>query len=270
MWAGVPRVEFEVEFENLARDHRLRVVFPSGLKADSLAVETPFAVVQRSVDLPAGEGWADAPCAESPQQTFADVSDGRVGLALLNQGLPEVGVQRGDGGVEMALTLLRAVGWIARLHPAVAGYRIPTPEAQCLGKHTFRYALHPHAGDWQQGRVWEQAQRFAFPAAAYDAMPGTGTEAAAGLLSVAPSELVLSAVKRAEDGDDLIVRLWNVAPSAVGAEVSFGFPVRAAWLADLAEKAGEPLAVAGGRVSFEAGPCKIITLRVSPALNEAR
>jgi alpha-mannosidase len=184
---------------------------------------------------------------------------------MLNRGLPEVGVKRGAEGVEMALTLLRAVGWIARLHWAVAGYRIPTPEAQCLGKQTFQYALVPHAGDWRSGRVWEQAQAFAFPPAAYDAMPGEGTKAEASLLSVTPSEMVVGAIKKAEKGEDLIVRLWNVAPETVAAGVTFGFPVGAAWIANMNEDPLEALQVADGQVSFAAGPCKIVTLRVTPA-----
>ena len=265
LWADVPRVEFEVTFENLARDHRLRAVFPTGLETDGIDVESPFAVVRRSVDLPVDEAWMDPPCAESPQQTFADVSDGNVGLAVLNLGLPESGVRRTEGGVEMGLTLLRAVGWIARLHWAVAGYRVPTPEAQCPGKQTFRYALYPHGQDWRLGGVLGQAQDYAFPAVAYDPVAGTGTQDSASLLCVAPTTMVLSACKKAEKGDDLVVRLWNAEDKAVEATVGFGFPIEAAAIADMNEEPVETLQVVDGKVSFAAGACKIVTLRVTPA-----
>ena len=264
LWADVPRVEFEVEFDNLAHDHRLRAVFPTGLETDGIDIESPFAVVRRSVDLPVDEGWLDPPCQESPQQTFTDASDGNVGLAVLNLGLPEIGARRVEGGVELGLTLLRAVGWIARLHWAVAGYRVPAPEAQCLGKQTFRYALYPHGRDWKLGGVLSHAQDYVFPAMAYDPVAGTGTQAGASLLTVAPTSMVLSACKRAEKGDDLIVRLWNAEDKAVEAKVAFGFPVEAAWIADMNEEPLEVLQVADGQISFAAGPCKIMTLRVTP------
>lgn len=265
LWAGSPRVEIEVEFDNLARDHRLRVVFPTRLDTDGIDVESPFAVVRRPVDLPSGENWTDAPVPESPQQTFSDVSDGEVGLAVLNRGLTEIGVKRGADGVEMAVTLLRAVGWIARLHWAVAGYRIPTPEAQCAGKQRFEFALYPHAQDWLGGGVVAQTQDYAFPAVAYDPLPGKGTADSASLLAVTKGDLVVSSVKKAERCDDLVVRLWNAAPETVAAEVVFGFDVAEACVADMNEEPLEALPVAERKVSFAAGPHKIVTLRVKPA-----
>ncbi len=271
LWAGVPRAEIRVVLDNRARDHRLRAVFPTGLRADTVAVETAFAVVQRPVDLPPGEGWADPPCPESGQQTFADVSDGALGLAVLNRGIPELGVARAGDDVELSLTLLRAVGWIARLHWAVQGYRIPTPEAQCLGPQAFEYALYPHRGDWLEGRAWEQAQRFAYPPRAFQLLttpgvaPGGPQASPGGLLSVTPSELVLSAVKRAEDGDAVILRLWNVAPAEVAGRVQFGFPVREVWLANLAEEPLEALPVDRNGVDLAARAHGIVTIRVSPA-----
>lgn len=271
LWAGVPRAEIRVVFDNRARDHRLRAVFPTGLRADTVAVETAFAVVQRPVDLPPGQGWADPPCPESGQQTFADVSDGTVGLAVLNRGIPELSVARAGEDVELSLTLLRAVGWIARLHWAVHGYRIPTPEAQCLGPQVFEYALCPHRGDWLEGRAWEQAQRFAYPPRAFQLLTPPSAHASEpaggprGLASVTPPELVLSAVKKAEDGDDVILRLWNVAPTQVAGRVQFGFAVREVRLADLTEEPLEALPVDRDGVALAVNGHGIVTLRVSPA-----
>jgi alpha-mannosidase len=262
LWADLPRVEFRVTFDNQARDHRLRVVFPTDLAAETLAVETPFAVVQRSLDLPAAENWVDPPVHESSQQTFADLSDGQIGLAVLNRGLREVAAERTPDGGQMALTLLRAVGWIARLHPGVSGYRIPTPEAQCPGRQTFEYALYPHAGDWRTGRVWEQAHRFAWPPSALDvdASPGEGGQLS--LVEVSPGELVLSAAKQADNGRDLVVRVWNVSPEAAEGRLVCGFRIAEAWKANLAEEAPATLSVSDNVVTFHAGPHEIVTIGV--------
>lgn len=262
--AGVPRVEFETEFENRALDHRLQVVFPTGLCSETVAVETPFAVVDRPAALPPGEGWMDPPCPESGQQSFSSVSDGKVGLSVLSHGIPEIGVRDTPEGVELALTLLRAVGWIARLHWGVRGYRIPTPEAQCLGTYRFCYALYPHAGDWRAGRAWEQAQRFAVRPMVFDApcSPGGATETS--LIGVSPGELVLSAVKRAEESDQVVLRVWNVSPEPVSGSIRFGFPVRGAWRANLAEEAQDSLEVVGDAVGLSVRGHEILTVLVAP------
>jgi mannosylglycerate hydrolase len=260
LWSGVPRVEFRVTFDNRVRDHRLRVVFPTALHADNLAVETPFAVVNRAIDLPDATGWADPPVHESAMHSFTDLSDGEKGLAVLSRGLREVAAEQTSGGTQVALTLLRAVGWIARLHPGVRGYRIPTPDAQCLGEHTFEYALYRHAGDWREGRVWEQAHRYVLPPAAFDVEPSPGDTGDVSLLSVAPSELVLSAAKQAEDGSGVVVRLWNVSGETIEGQLTFGLPIAEAWRISLAEEPIKQLDVAGNTVALSVGPHEVVTL----------
>jgi alpha-mannosidase len=222
-------------------------------------------VVERPVDLPESEGWCEPPCAESAQQSFSDLSDGTVGLAVLNQGLAEIGVHRTGDGVAMGLTLLRAVGWIARLHWGVAGYRIPTPEAQCLGAHTFKYALYPHAGDWQEGHVWEQAQRFAVPPIVHDVDASEGEGSALTLVEISPSELVISACKRAEGEDAVIVRLWNAASHEVNGAMRLGFAASEACRVNLAEEPGEALMVEGGVVRLTVKAHEIVTVQVKRA-----
>ena len=88
--------------------------------------------------------------------------DGKRGLALLNRGLPEYEVL--PDRRTLALTLFRAVNWIARPDLTTrigdAGPMIATPDAQCLRTIEFDYALVPHAGDWRAGRVTSWAGRF--------------------------------------------------------------------------------------------------------------
>jgi alpha-mannosidase len=162
------------------------------------------------------------------------------------------------------------VGWIARLHPGVRGYCIPTPDAQCLGVHTFEYALYPHAGDWRKGRAWEQAHRYVLPPAAFDVEPSPGDAGDVSLLSVAPSELVLSAAKQAEDGAGVLVRLWNVSGETIEGQLTFGFPITEAWRTNLAEEPIRQLDVAGNTVALSVGAHEIATLRATLATGEPR
>lgn len=132
------------------------------------------------------------------------------GLALLNKGLPEYEVT--DDGV-IYLTLLRCVRWLSRddlkTRPGHAGPRYETPEAQCLGRHALEYAIMPYEGDWLEARVWEEAARYNLPLVALRIEGGGKLPPAMSFLEVKPEGLLVSAVKRAEDGAALIVRLHS-------------------------------------------------------------
>ncbi len=211
---GVRRVDFETTVDNRAADHRLRVHFPAPLAVDSACAEGHWDVVEWPLALPTDTaGWAEQPAPTRPQRGWASVSDGQRGLTVANRGLPEVEVLRTADGVEVALTLLRCVGWLSRddLHcrRGHAGPALTVPEAQCPGVHTFRYALIPHAGDWRAAFALAEAFQSDLRAVA------TGPHAGAlpprlSFLRLEPESLQVSAVKAADDGDGLIIRLWNV------------------------------------------------------------
>jgi alpha-mannosidase len=168
--------------------------------------------------------WVEDPRPEVPQRAFADVSDGQTGLLLANRGLPEValtssratfgGVGEGEGGrAELALTLLRCVGWLSRADFSTrrghAGPHTATPGAQEIGRHRFEYAVIPHAGDCTA--AYQEAYAFDVPLRAVDTPLQAGTlPSTASLLEVRPAAFVLSAVKPAEEGDGVIVRGYNI------------------------------------------------------------
>jgi mannosylglycerate hydrolase len=254
---GVRRIEIRTEVENLARDHRLRVLFPAPLTTDVSEAEGAFEVVRRPVRQPPplpGEtpwsAWPEAPVDTHPQKRFVDVSDGRVGLAVLNRGLPEYEVVPWpvSGGVAVALTLLRCVEWLSRADLETrrghAGPMLHTPEAQEAGRHVFEYALVSHAGRWQADEALALAQAQAFEAPLRAQVTGTHTgrlSSAWSFLSVTPGTVAVSAVKRAEDEDALVVRLYNPMERSVDADVRLLFPFREVQLVNLNE---EPLPAA--------------------------
>jgi alpha-mannosidase len=265
---GVPRLDFETEVDNQAGDHRLRVHFPAGLRTDASQAEQHFGVVRRAIALPEHDfTWAELPQGTYPQKSFVDVNDGRRGLMLANRGLPEYEVLDGPDGVTIALTLLRCVGWLSRpwmrTRPVQAGPLIPTPGAQERGHHLFHYSLIPHQGGWETAFL--QAHRFAVPPAAVFAAAGKGELATAGsLLSVRPESFVVSALKEAEDGQGLIVRLHNIADGPVEGEVRLE-SASGGWQAvervNLNEEALGPAEVRDGWVRLALRSNEIATLR---------
>jgi alpha-mannosidase len=248
---GVPRVDIRTRVENHARDHRLRAVFPAPLRTEVSQAEDTFTVVRRPIHQPRpGLGdtpwsqWAELPVDTHPQKRFVDVSDGRIGLAVLNRGLPEYEALPwpANGGVAVALTLLRCVEWLSRddlrTRRGHAGPMEHTPEAQLLGAHVFEYALVPHAGAWDAGAAAPLVEAQAFEAPLRAQVTGIHPgplPAAWSFVTVSPQTVVVSAVKRAEREDALALRVYNPTERAVEAEVRVLFPFREARLVNLNE-----------------------------------
>ena len=217
---GVARVNIQTEIENLAKDHRLRVHFPAPFAVDAANYDGHFEVVQRDLGIPnADESWVEQPRPEVPQRAFTDVSNGTLGLMVANRGLPEVEVIRSENAqTEIALTLLRSVGWLSRddmsTRQGHAGPGFETPGGQVLGKWTFDYAIIPHTGDWQQ--AYQQAYAFETSLRAIEAPLQEGELPSSGsFIAHSPSAFVISTVKEAEDGSGWLVRGYNITSDAI-------------------------------------------------------
>jgi alpha-mannosidase len=267
---GTARIEIHTQVDNQAEDHRLRVHFPAPLQVSSAAYDGHFEVVQRPLGAPArGEGWVEEPRPEAPQRTFCDISDGRVGLMIANRGLPEVEVLRTPAGTEIALTLLRCVGWLSRADLAVrlghAGPGLATPGAQMTGRWGFDYAILPHAGDWHQACL--QAYAFAAPLRALSLAPCAGALPPAGaFITHEPPEFVITAVKESEEaplaGRGWIVRGVNLGDQPLTVALKPALAVKRAWRANLAEEPLEALPIEeDGRVRFSVRAHEIATVR---------
>ncbi len=173
--AGSRRLECETVVDNTARDHRLRVLFPAGVTANTHCVDQAFDVVERPNDYPATppEFWNEDAPETHPQRLFVDLTDREGGLALLNQGIAEYGITGRAGGPRgLALTLLRCVQYLGGgAYPQTirsgAGPHLETPGAQCPGRRTFQYALMPHVGTWEEADLVREAVAYNTPVQAY-------------------------------------------------------------------------------------------------------
>ena len=265
LYPGVPRIDIRTEVENRAEDHRLRVHFPSGVHTDVSHAEQHFGVVTRPIALPeADQGWAEQPVGTYPQKAFVDVSDGRFGLLLANRGLPEYEALQGPEGVTLALTLLRCVGWLSRgdmpARPGHAGPPFAAPGAQCLGRHVFEYALVPHEGGWEQ--AYREAHQFAVPMRARWNRQGSGLlPPEASLLEVSSRAFAVSALKRAEDGSGVVVRLYNILSRPARGRMRLKEPHAGAFMVNMNEETLGEAPVRDGWVELRARPNQILNIK---------
>ncbi len=271
-----PGLYIETRIENNAKDHKLSVVFPTDLHPDQAYADAAFQVSARAIDLPPSEGWVEDPTPLMHQRAFIDLSDGTRGLAVLNRGLPSVEVERAEGGARVALTLLRCVGWLSRddlsTRRVAAGPLVAAPGAQCVGTHTFEYAILPHAGDWRH--VYRAAYNYAAPLLVARAdthegmelreMPFIGVDLdwynqvvkpipwprggpnppERSFVTLEPETLVLSAVRRSADGGGLVVRFYNIGDDPVTARLRCFRSIRRAYRLNLNEERLEEIDLA--------------------------
>ena len=160
---GDPVVAVETTFDNRCRDHRLRAHFPLPAPVTGSDAGCAFAVVRRGLE--AEGGPAETPPPTFPARRFVDCSASGVGLAVVADGAFEYEVT--DTGRELAVTLLRATGWLSRrrlpLRPDPAGPPLPVEGAQVPGQRRWRYGLLLHSGDWEAAHVSQRADAFLNP-----------------------------------------------------------------------------------------------------------
>lgn len=249
---GGRRIDIHTSLENMAKDHRIRVTFPVLYKMESVAAEGTFEVRARPVVAPRPANvseWSEEPVNSFPQKRFVDISDGKTGLAVLNRGLPEYEViEDHEGRQAVAVTLLRCVEWLSRgdltTRRGHAGPMIETPEGQCQGHYEFDYALLMHSGGWEaeDALVLREAQAFTTPVRAIATSQHSGElPSVTSMVEVEPGGVVVSAIKRSNAGEGVIVRLYNPLPHAVEAGVRPGFRCEKAFATNLLEEAQRQL-----------------------------
>jgi alpha-mannosidase len=143
------------------------------------------------------------------------------------------------------MTLLRSPRW-------------PDPEAD-VGRHDLAFAIHPHVGSWQDAAVTAEALCFNAPLLLG---PG-GSGEPRSWFSTDTSGLLVDTVKRAEDGDGLLVRLYEAHGARGVARVRVGLPFAEAWLTNLLEDRLAAAEVDGDEVVVPYRPFEIVTLALA-------
>ncbi len=265
-----PRLDVEIEFENLAEDHRLRAIFPTGIPTDSIVSDGQFMLNRRSLDRGKNEDWAQPPTDTFPQQDFTWVDDQKGGLAILAQGLPEVSAHKNTAGeVNLEVTLLRAVGWLSRDDFADrkcsnAGPTLYTPDAQCPGLHRFQLSILPFQGDGIHAGVKAESTRWRTPLPCRQGVAELASPSSKGLIWGLSSHVSLSSLRINSQCDGLLLRLYNLSDEIAEETLHTELDIREAWKCNLLEEREDKYSANGYRdlvVSLE--PYEILTIEFS-------
>jgi mannosylglycerate hydrolase len=259
---GQRYVHVHTEVDNQCRNHRLRVAFPARIRSTHSHAEAAFDVVPREIDRSPGNAYYNRENPQYPNHRFVDLTDGDVGLALINEGIREYEA-KDDKDRTLYLTLLR--GYVFRNSPIIDRWDVyPEMElSQSLGRNEWNYAILPHEGDWEAGEVLSQADIFNLTMQAGEAGVHEGDLPwEASFVSVEPHQLALSALKKCEDRDSIILRVYNPTDKELDSVITSFWDIREAWLVNMNEERREKLTASGRSIRLTVPKKKIVTLEL--------
>ncbi|MEZ8239102.1 mannosylglycerate hydrolase [Vibrio splendidus] len=241
---GSRRIEVRMELDNQADDHRVRVLVPTPFVSETVVADNQFGCITRPTNDPAmavweEEKWKEAPVPVYQLMNFAALENGKAGMAIMSNGLREFEViaSQGDENRDtFALTLFRGIGVLGKeellLRPGrPSGIKIPTPDSQVRGKLVCEFTLCGFSGNHIDANVMAQARDNVTQIECYNKIPYNAMKLNVGeqnlpmsfsLLSKQQAGAVLSVLKKAEDEDALIMRVYNPAETgSVSDSISF-------------------------------------------------
>ena len=242
--AGADEVEVGNDVDWHETHVLLKAAFPLAATSPKATYEIPYGSIERTTER--NNSWEKAKF-EVPALRWADLGDASQGVSILNDS--KYGYDA--AGNVLRLTLLRSPVW-------------PDPDAD-RGRQLFRYAIYPHAGGWKLAETVRRGYEL------NDRMTGEQVFAHTGALpathsfgSVENANVTLTAVKKAEEGNALVFRMYEWAGKA--SEVKLHVPAGATYAVEsnLMEKVeGSHLGMSGDVVTVPIKPFEILTVEVA-------
>src|SRR5271157_3704682 len=242
MYAGVPRVDVKMQVDWHEKHILLKVAFPLSAHSDQATFEIPYGSIERPTTRNTAAEHAKF---EVPAQRWADLSDTKHGFSLLNDSKYGYDVK----GNVLRLSLLRSPEW-------------PDPHAD-EGHHEFTYSLYPHGGNWRDAQTVRRGYELNYKLIAMPTGRHQGRlPAEHSFVQVQPGDLVLTAMKQAEDGSGLVLRFYEWAGKEVDAKLTLPGGVESASETDLMERLTGPLPMKNSAVIVHTKPYEIKTIKV--------
>ncbi len=258
---GSKQLNVTIKIDNKVKDHRIRILFPTGIKTGLSMAGSPFDVVLKDK----GEiGNGNQEVAQQPNTVYVNVDGADAGIAFLNEGLYEY-ENLSDDENTIALTLIRGNGFISRDQGSLPlDEKWLVPDNQCLGVHSMRLAIYPHKGDFLKGQVALNALDFLNPTMVgfqpvnrhklaggrpfvqdsdvseifyrENKKPGIHLPLEQQLFDLSNEDIQLSCLKKKEKGDSIIVRVYNLACENRSFAMSAFIDIKEAYRVNLKEE----------------------------------
>jgi alpha-mannosidase len=241
---GIDRIDFTTGIDWWEEKTMAKVAFPVAVSDTAATYEIPYGSIRRSTQW--RDSW-DSAKVEVPAQRWADLSQDDYGVSLLNRAKYGYDIK----GNTMRLSLLRSPKW-------------PDPTAD-RGKHSIDYALFPHAGRVAGALTVRRGYEYNNPLLPVFAgrAGAKSLPASHSFVALAPSSLVLTSVKKAEDGNAWIIQWYNASDADAEGVLSLPKPPASAALTNALEEPGTALTVRGSELRVPTKARAMVTVRVA-------
>jgi alpha-mannosidase len=243
LYSGMDRVDVANDIDWHETHILLKAVFPLAASSGEATFEIPYGTIERPTTR--NNKIEDAKF-EVPALKWADLGNGKHGFSLINESKYGYDAK----GNLLRLSLLRSPTW-------------PDPDAD-RGRHTFSYSLYPHAGTWKQAMTVRHGYDFNYPMQSMQLESHEGKRPAEhSFVTISDPNVVLTAMKKAEDTNGIILRFYEWAGTTGSVQIGVPPGATSATLTNLMEKPeGSPLPVVANHVTVPVQPYEIVTVRV--------
>ena len=236
--ADSQRLDFHCECDWHETHRMLKVAFPVSVRAMNATYEMQFGCVERPTHF---NTRYDLARYEVPGHKWSDLSEHGFGVALLSES--KYGFS--TFGNVMRMSLLRSS-------------KYPDPQAD-MGLHEFAYAIMPHAGNWRDAGIVAEAYRFNVPV--LFALASSPAEPRS-FASVDDVNLVLDTIKKSENDESIVLRLYECHGARGTAKVRVDLPFKTAVFCNVLEDDAKPARVMDSSIEVPYGPFTIITVKL--------
>jgi alpha-mannosidase len=244
LYAGLDRVDVVNNIDWHETHILLKAAFPLAASSNQATYEIPYGTIERPTTR--NNSW-EAAKFEVPALRWADLGDGKHGFSLINESKYGYDAK----GNVLRISLLRSP-------------TSPDPNAD-RGHHHFAYSLYPHAGDWKEALTIRHGYEFNYKLHGMQVMAHEGKlPAEHSYAGINGDNVVLTAMKKTEDGDALLLRFYEWAGKTGNVELTVSPGATSAKLASLMEEGnGDDLPLKGNQISVPVHPFEIVTVRVT-------
>jgi alpha-mannosidase len=237
VYADSRRIDFKTEVDWHEQNQLLKVAFPVSVRSTEATYDIQYGNVKRPTHW--NTSW-DYARFETVGHQWADLSERGYGVSLLNN--CKYGYDIKDNVIRLSL---------------IKSATYPDYQ-QDQGNHTFVYSLLPHEGDWVEGNTVQEAWKLNNPLTYTNGSP---VQPEFSLFSCTADNVMIDAVKKAEDDDKIILRLHEFSGSRKSVEMNSDLRIQSWQECNLMEQVvGEP--ITGEKITFEINPYEIKTFLV--------
>jgi alpha-mannosidase len=242
LYNDIPRIDFKTEIDWKEKHILLKAAFPVDIHSDKAAYDIQFGNVERPTHW--NTSW-DYARFEVCAHKWADLSEDDYGVSLLND--CKYGYDIKDG--VMRITLLKSATY-------------PNEDAD-RETHEFTYSLYPHMGGWRSGNTVQMAYSLNCPL--YGCVEEAHSGSLPSVLSLASGNrenVIIETIKKAEDSDDIIIRLYECYNRRTKVTLEFYKELSGVYECDLMESESKAVPVSGKTFEFEILPYEIKTFKL--------